>query len=64
MWCYEVKLKKAGILPKQIEQESKSFTLQEISEQISIPSAFDCCKKYMSDEQEEQKKSSKNPLLA
>jgi len=53
MWCYEIKLKEAGILPSQIGQETKAFTLQEINRQISIPSAFDCCKKYMSDTREE-----------
>lgn len=59
MWCYEIKLKKCGSLPEQIEQGTKSFTLQEIREQISIPSAFDCCKKYMDGNTEEQKKSRK-----
>ena len=59
LWCYEVILKRAGKLPEKIEQESKSFTLQEIKEQISLPSAFDCCKKYMDDSAEQQKKSRK-----
>ena len=58
LWCYEIKL--AGkALPEMIEQDSKAFTMQEIKEQISIPSAFDCCKKYMEDSVEEQKKSRK-----
>ncbi len=47
LWCYEIKLAEAGLLPAQIEQELKAFSLQEIKEQISLPSAFDCCKKYM-----------------
>ncbi len=47
LWCYEIKLAEAGILPEKIEQGTKAFTLQEIKEQISLPSAFDCCKKYM-----------------
>lgn len=59
LWCYEVKMKKAGIMPEKIEQGTRSFTLREIKEQISIPSAFDCCKKYMDDSVEEQKKSRK-----
>ncbi len=59
MWCYEIRLKEAVGLPEQIEQDTKSFTLQEIKEQISIPSAFDCCKKYMEDEWQEQKKTRK-----
>lgn len=59
LWCYEVKMKATGSLPEQIEQGTKGFTLQEIKEQISLPSAFDCCKKYMEDEGEEQKKSRK-----
>ena len=59
LWCYEVKMKATGNLPEQIEQGSRGFTLQEIKEQISLPSAFDCCKKYMDDEGEEQKKSRK-----
>ena len=59
MWCYEIRLRAAGTLPQQIEQGSKPFTLQKIKEQISIPSAFDCCKKYMSGIEEEQKKSRK-----
>lgn len=50
MWCYEVRL--AGALPTQFTKDSKSFTLKEIREQLSIPSAFDCCKKYMDDETE------------
>ena len=59
LWCYEIKRKAAGSLPEQIEQGTEGFTLQEIKEQISLPSAFDCCKKFMSDEGEEQKKSRK-----
>ncbi len=59
MWCYEIKLAKACALPEHIEQGSAPFTLQEIKEQISIPSAFDCCKKYMDGNIEEQKKSRK-----
>lgn len=59
MWCYEIKLAKAQALPEHIEQGSMPFTLQEIKAQISIPSAFDCCKKYMDGTIEEQKKSRK-----
>ena len=59
LWCYEVKIKEAVSLPDEIEQGIKSFTWKEIKEQISIPSAFDCCKKYMDDTVEEQKKSRK-----
>lgn len=53
LWCYGIKLKEAGNLPDRIEQGMQSFTLQKIKEQISIPSAFDCCKKYMNDTEEE-----------
>lgn len=59
MWCYEIKLAEYMRLPEKIEQGTKPFTLQEIKEQISIPSAFDCCKKYMDGKTEEQKKSRK-----
>ncbi len=59
MWCYEIKLAKHARLPEKIEQGTKPFTLQEIKEQISLPSAFDCCKKYMDGKTEEQKKSRK-----
>ena len=55
--CYEIRLAQAFALPENIEQGIKPFTLQEIREQISIPSAFDCCKKYMDGTTEEQKKS-------
>ena len=54
MWCYEIKMKEAEILPMQIERDSKIFNLREIKEQISIPSAFDCCKKYMNATKEEK----------
>ncbi len=54
MWCYEIKLKEAEMLPQDIEQDSKTFTLQEIKEQISLPSAFDCCKKYMDGNKEKK----------
>lgn len=47
MWCYEIKLTENGLLPVLKEQGLLPFTLQQIREQISIPSAFDCCKKYM-----------------
>ena len=59
MWCYEIKLAEAFPLPDKIKQGSEPFTLKKISEQISIPSAFDCCKKYMDGTTEEQKKSRK-----
>lgn len=59
LWCYEIKLAEAFALPEKIEQGSKLFTLKEIKEQISIPSAFDCCKKYMDGTTVEQKKSRK-----
>lgn len=48
LWCYEIKLS-GGILPEALRQDSGSFTLQKIKEQISLPSAFDCCKNYMED---------------
>ena len=47
LWCYEIRLREALSLPVMLEQDSKVFTRKEIKEQISIPSAFDCCKKYM-----------------
>lgn len=47
LWCYEVKMAEAGVLPEALKEATKSFGLWEIQEQISIPSAFDCCKKYM-----------------
>ena len=47
LWCYEIRLRKEFSLPVILEQDSKTFTKKEIEEQISIPSAFDCCKKYM-----------------
>jgi len=59
LWCYEIELAKKCTLPEHIEQGSKPFTLREIKEQISLPSAFDCCKKYMDGTTEEQKKSRK-----
>ncbi|MBO5351775.1 MAG: A/G-specific adenine glycosylase [Lachnospiraceae bacterium] len=46
LWCYEVRLAEA-CLPQKLEKGTKLFSLKEIREQISIPSAFDCCKKYM-----------------
>ena len=49
MWCYEIKLAGTMVLPHFIEKDTKKFTTKEIREQISIPSAFDCCKKYMED---------------
>jgi len=61
MWCYEIKLAGEVSLPEQIEQGVQSFTLQQIKEQISLPSAFDCCKKYMNDKIEKQKKTRKKP---
>ena len=54
MWCYEVRLKENGFLPATLPAGSKAFTLQEIKEQISIPSAFDCCKKYMNGSKEKK----------
>jgi len=59
LWCYEIKLTENCVLPVKIEQGSHPFTLKEIKEQISLPSAFDCCKKYMAGITEEQKKSRK-----
>lgn len=59
LWCYEIEPVKNCALPKHIEQGSQPFTLSEIKEQISLPSAFDCCKKYMDGFTEEQKKSRK-----
>ncbi len=50
MRCYEVLLKEPSALPGFTEfnaGEAKRFPVNEIKEQISIPSAFDCCKKYM-----------------
>lgn len=55
MWCYEIKLAQAKALPDFINEGTRPFTLQEIKEQISIPSAFDCCKKYMDGTKEEKK---------
>ncbi len=49
LWCYEIRLAKAR-LPQKIAEGTRLFELQEIKEQISIPSAFDCCKKYMENE--------------
>jgi len=59
LWCYEIKPAGKCVLPEHIEQGTKPFTLKEIKEQISLPSAFDCCKKYMAGITEEQKKSRK-----
>ena len=59
MWCYEIKLTGKASLPEQIKEGMQPFTPQQIKEQISIPSAFDCCKKYMDGMIEEQKKSRK-----
>ncbi len=47
LWCYEIKIETQLLLPVMIKEDSKTFTKQEIKEKISIPSAFDCCKKYM-----------------
>ncbi len=46
LWCYEIKLS-GGCLPKQMQQDFEWFDVQKMKEQISIPSAFDCCKRYM-----------------
>jgi len=54
MWCYEVRLKENCFLPETLPEGAKAFTLQEIKEQISIPSAFDCCKKYMNGSKEKK----------
>lgn len=59
MWCYEIKLAGNSMLPDSIDREVHWFTPQEIEEQISLPSAFDCCKKYMDELTEKQKKSRK-----
>ena len=59
MKCYRIKLAEAFVLPENIRQGAVPFTLQEIKEQISIPSAFDCCKKYMEGTKEEKQKSRK-----
>lgn len=59
LWCYEVRWKDNINWLEKEEPETKTFTLQEIKEQISIPSAFDCCKKYMEETMEEQRKSRK-----
>ncbi|MBP3568001.1 MAG: A/G-specific adenine glycosylase [Lachnospiraceae bacterium] len=47
MWCYEIKWRGKSGLPQTMPSDVKAFTPQEIKEQISIPSAFDCCKKYI-----------------
>ena len=46
MHCYEVRIREmlAGC---GFEKESNFFTKEEIAERISLPSAFDCCKKYL-----------------
>ena len=46
MRCYEVLLEEE-IRKEQIEIETGFFTKQEIEEKISLPSAFDCCKKFL-----------------
>ena len=50
MWCYEVCLKGKTEWLDSI-RGIKAFTLPEIKEQISIPSAFDCCKEYMEEKE-------------
>ena len=47
LWCYEIKLAGRRELPHAIEKNTCFFTAERITEEISIPSAFDCCKKYM-----------------
>ena len=47
LWCYEIRIEKELQLPVTLQQDSKLFAKEEIEEKISIPSAFDCCKKYM-----------------
>ena len=47
MWCYEIRLVNELQLPMKLEENSRKFTKKEIEEEISIPSAFDCCKKYI-----------------
>ncbi len=47
LWCYEIQLENVFLLPVILEKDSKTFTKQEIEEKISIPSAFDCCKKHI-----------------
>lgn len=44
--CYEVHLREA-LFSKQFTEENKFFTKETIEKELSLPSAFDCCKKYL-----------------
>ncbi len=44
LWCYEIRINDFALHQ---EKDTQLFSLQEIKEKISIPSAFDCCKKYL-----------------
>jgi len=47
MWCYEIHLRNE-ILPESMKEEEKQFfTKETIERELSLPSAFDCCKKYI-----------------
>lgn len=43
LWCYEIRLNDF-VGP---QEDWNLFSLKQIEEKISIPSAFDCCKKYL-----------------
>ena len=46
LFCYEVLLDGRDIVRKK-EEETVFFTAKQIEAEISLPSAFDCCKKYL-----------------
>jgi len=46
MWCYEVLLEQK-LSGEDAKEDYTFFTREEIEEKISLPSAFDCCKKYL-----------------
>lgn len=46
LWCYEVLLEE-GAYAAEFLKGKEFFTKEEIEERISLPSAFDCCKKYL-----------------
>lgn len=54
LWCYEIIAFGRSGLPEGIQEDAVFFSIQEIKEQISIPSAFDCCKYYMEESSRKQ----------
>ena len=46
MWCYEVLLEEE-LGKEQMKNGTGFFTKKEIEEKLSLPSAFDCCKKFL-----------------